>query len=126
AGASAAPGPLPGQQGLLRAGLEAHRDLDALLVAEYRQLHGIADVVVVETTLEPRDALGGVAVDRKNNVAGDDRAVALRTRTSQAGGACRRSWRGPQDHHTCDTQPLGNQLVQPVVDFNAKDGPDVA
>ena len=60
---------------LLRAGLQPDRHLDALLVAHHGEPYRSADLIVVETTLQPRHAVDSLPVDGNDDVSGNNRAA---------------------------------------------------
>ena len=60
---------------LLRAGLQPDGHLDALLVTHDGEPHRGADLIVVETTLQPRDAVDSLTVDGNDDVSGNNRAA---------------------------------------------------
>jgi len=60
---------------LLRAGLQPDRHLDALLVTHHGEPHRGADLIVVETTLQPGRAVDSLAVDGNDDVSGNNRAA---------------------------------------------------
>ena len=58
---------------LLRAGLQPDRHLDALLVTHHGDPYRGADLIVVETTLQPRHAVDRLAVHGNDDVSGNNR-----------------------------------------------------
>src|SRR5690606_15107733 len=89
-------------------------------------IYGIADVEVVQTARETRDAVDGRSVDGEDDVAGDDAPVIAHARALQSCRCCSRTARDLENHHAFDTHAARDQLIKPVIHLDAQRRSDVA
>ena len=98
------------------------RDLefDRLSLTQYTDPHGVADPVVVEPREQFTDAVDGLAVDGRDDVARNDFTAARDADAGEAGFGCTGIGRDAQDNDAGNVEELGQPPIEVFVDFDAE------